>query len=299
LRVVRGEQTEERKKSAFRSSSFSPPSSSFIRTSIHDTNTRFMRRRRCDRIATRMSTSPTRGRGSDAAPAAKVSCWRFVQVDSFPSSFSPSLSLFLFLPVPPFFSSMAAALAFPSAQSSCESFRYPPLRGPFLALHSIFYYSPIVEVRGGRARAHAKRARAREREGGRERAMRQQVDGERIGACRHCCSPVPTATTPGQFRSLLSFQLPSRCHSQCATWRLLCKEGSHESVDVSKEGVLSSFVAALKRRKRSSPGSSVFSMTTTTSSSFPHLVVSRPRLFPPQPRPHRIEQSQSTASSCS
>jgi hypothetical protein len=213
---------------------------------------------------------------------------------------SPSLSLFLFLPFPPFFSSVAAALAFPSAQSSCESFRYPPLRGPFLALHSIFYYSPIVEVRGGRARAHAKRARAREREGGRERAMRQQVDGERIGACRHCCSPVPTATTPGQFRSLLSFQLPSRSHSQCATWRLLCKEGSHESVDASKEGVLSSFVAALKRRKRSSPGSSVFSTTTTTSSSsFPHLVVSRPRLFPPQPRPHRIEQSQSTASSCS
>ena len=166
MRVVRGEQTEERKKSAFRSASFSPSSSSFIRTSIHDTNTRFMRRRRCDRIATRMSTSPTRGRGSDAAPAAKLSCWRFVKVDSLPSSFSPSLSLFLFLPFPPFFSSVDAALAFPSAQSSCESFRYPPLRGPLLALNSNFYYSPIVEVRGGRARAYAKRERAREREGG-------------------------------------------------------------------------------------------------------------------------------------
>jgi len=159
-------------------------------------------------------------------------------------------------------------------------------------------------VRIGRARAGAKSARARERErgGGAREGERDEgagKDGERIGACRHCCSPVPSASTPGQFRSLLSFQLPSRCHSQCATWRLLCKEGSHESVDVSKEGVLSPFAAALKRRKRSSHGSSVFSTTTTTSSSFPHLVVSRPRLFPPQPRPHRIEQSQSTASSCS
>ena len=253
-----------------------------------------MRRRRCDRIATRMSTSPTRGRGSDAAPAAKVSCWRFVKVESFRRL---CLSFFFCLS-PLFFLPWLRHLLFPlhrAAVSLSGTLPCADLSSPYIQ----FFIIRLLSRCGEEEREPMQKERAREREGGRERAMRQQVDGERIGACRHCCIPVPSASTPGQFRSLLSFQLPSRSHSQCATWRLLCKEGSHESVDASKEGVLSSFVAALKRRKRSSPGSSVFSTTTTTSSSFPHLVVSRPRLFPPQPRPHRIEQSQSTASSCS
>jgi hypothetical protein len=69
-----------------------------------------------DRIATRMITIPTRVRGSDAAPAAKISCWRFLKVVFLPSFLfflSPSLSFFLFLLFPLFFSLWLWHLFFP------------------------------------------------------------------------------------------------------------------------------------------------------------------------------------------